>query len=295
MAAGVYYLRTQSSRQPEAIKSLITPKVVLTTSPTPIVVITPTIVVVASKDEFKKQAKETIEGIPEIGLAVDTLDVTSTGSSSAFFGHSTDWKKYGLYLYDFGGKKITPVYELNESLIGRGGTYTDSVDVQFSENGQNFFANKTGTNFPSFIVSDNTGKILYKSSDLGNATWISSDKILYIKALDKNPEVFDMVTKKSSSTNFPKGIFHLMANKSGTYVAAYSVAKKTLQCPSFDLEVFSNPAGNLVKEELNVDLTAYWVDDYRIAIDKVIDCKKNSGESMSEYSPVSERREIIVQ
>lgn len=215
---------------------------------------------------------------------------------AAFFGPDENWSRYGLYLYDIAAGKAKPIYEVQESITGRGGYYMDNSALEFSPSGAYVSMNRTGINFPSFIVADIEGNILKNSGkfeDMGHPTWVKGNELLYLKT--DTIYVFDAVKKTSVPTDLPKHIFHLRANPEGTRVAAYAQTANKLDCESFDLHIYSYPEGVELKTESNTQIGAKWITNDSLEFKKVTGCTKNAEESMFPYSPETEEQTLVIQ
>lgn len=224
-------------------------------------------------------------------------DNSPTESLIAYMGE--EGYTEGIYLFNTVTKNLTVVYELTIAGgdTGRGGYYMDNRALNFSPTGKAFFVNVSGrTHFPSFfIIRTADGYILHSGNDLGHATWISGNEVVFRSAVSRQPHVYDIRTLTSKPTMLPDGIFHLRANKDGRKVMAFS-SSEDQKCPddNFNLHVYSYPNGIELFSEFNVTLTAAWLDENNITFNKIKDCKKDA-DSVSGYSPVTEEKQITIQ
>lgn len=274
-------------------------------TPTPVVRsdAAPTAQATSSGGSVQEQALGEDALIERIGANTDPkmiaeqADISPTDNSlAAFFGHDGNWKVFGLYLVDLRTYVVEPLYEVREDITGRGGYYMDNSALEFSPSGKYLYMNRTGINFPSFIVADTERNILKMSEkfeDMGHPTWVSGNELLYIKT--DTVYVFDTAKKTSVPAKLPKHIFHLRANPDGTRVAAYTQTANKLGCESFDLHIYSYPEGAELKTEQNTQIGAEWIDDDSLQIKKVTGCTKNAEESMFPYSPETEERTLTIQ
>lgn len=237
---------------------------------------------------------EEISAATDPKLEVEIADVSPVDSNSvAYIGHDEKWAQYGIYLFDRETKTNKAVVENTESISGRGGTYLDNVNIKFSPDGKTFFANRTGINFPSFVIATSEA-VLYKSDkNLGHAAWINSQKLVYITDTDTAPSEYTVSTKASKITSLPKGIFHLHANTTGTRIAALTLPKKDLQCETFDLKILDYPRGQILKTLANVTINIEQEKNL-ISYEKVTGCKKNEEEAMFPYSPITQKMQIDI-
>lgn len=247
-----------------------------------------------SKNIDKDKIKTEIESSTSPKMLVELLDVSPVDHSLiVYLGHNENWDKFGVYFYDQLTKKSTVVYEVTESIGGRGGYYMDNTALEFSPTGEAFYVNRTGINFPSLLIVSSKGNILYKGDkDIGHPTWVTGQKVVYLAEGKSKPQVFDINTKKSEESQLPDKIFHLGANGSGSVVLAFSLPKDKMLCDTFDLHLLSYPNGSELKLVQNTTLVAKWINDSSIDYEKVTECKKNTGESMSEYSPITEKAQV---
>lgn len=303
VGVGAFYLGKRSSQ----IKTSTQDSTVL--SPTPAIVTpsvsmtnTPSITGVVTPKTDKDKVKNDIETSTNPKMTVEALDISPVNTTLvAYLGHSEKWDKFGVYFFNVTTGVSIAVYEVTESIVGRGGSYMDMTTLEFSPSGEAFFVNRTGINFPTFFVVDNKGSILYKgksdsegSADLGHATWVNGHQLIYLRHTVTEPQIFDITTKAVGTTQLPKNIFRLKANNNGTKVVAFSAPQTALQCESFDLHVYSYPAGSELKSVSNTNLEASWTNTSTVQYRKVTGCKKNTGESMFEYSPTTEEQQIAI-
>lgn len=226
-------------------------------------------------------------------MTIELIDISPIDNALvAYLAHNEPWNKEGVYFFNRGTKKSTPIYEKNEEIVGRGGYDMDNEALEFSPSGEAFFVNRTGINFPPFFIINAKGEILYQSDiDIGHATWVSGQKLVYLSSSEK-PQLYDINAHQSEISQLPDKIFHLKANGSGTKILAYSLSKNQLQCASYDLHIYSYPSGAELKFISNTTLGGQWSDDHVVTYQKVIGCKKNIGEAMFEYSPATESQKI---
>lgn len=297
IGAGAFYYGQQSIKTKTASDKVVIPTPTLPMVPPAIsTTAQPTVTNPVSKNVDKDKIKTEIESSTSPKMLVELLDVSPVDASLiVYLGHNENWDKFGVYFYDQITKKSTVVYEVTESIGGRGGYYMDNTALEFSPTGEAFFVNRTGINFPSLLIVSSKGSILYKGDkDVGHPTWVSGQKVVYLAEGKSKPQVFDINTKKSAESQLPENIFHLKANSSGSVVLAFSLPKDKLLCDTFDLYLLSYPNGNELKLVQNTTLVAKWSDDKNIDYEKVTECKKNTGESMSEYSPITEKAQVSI-
>ena len=295
IGVGAFYYGQQSIKTKNVSDKAVVPTST-TVLPTISTAAQPTVTNSGSKNVDKDKIKTEIESSTSPKMLVELLDVSPVDHSLiVYLGHNENWDKFGVYFYNSTTKKSTSIYELTGYLGGRGGYYLDNTDLEFSPSGEAFFVNRTGISFPSFLIISADGNLVYKNDKaIGNATWVSGQKVLYLEDGNSNPQVFNIVSKKSEVSQLPKNIFHLKANSSGSIVLAFSLPKDKLLCDTFDLRLISYPNGSELKLVQNTTLVAKWSNDKSIDYEKVIECKKNTGESMTEYSPVTEKAQVLV-
>ncbi len=296
VGGGAFYLDRRSSQ----IKTSNQNTTVLSPTPTtiiPSVLLTNTLTVTSTPTSKldKNKVKSEIENSTNPKITVEVLDFSPVDNSIvAYLGHDETWNKFGIYFFNSKTKSSTTVYE-TQKIVGRGGFYMDNVALEFSPSGEAFFVNRTGINFPSFFIINSKGNILYKSDkDLGHATWVSGQKLIYLTSNNTKPQIYNISTNMSEITQLPDNIFHLKANNSGAIILAFSLPKIQMQCESFDLNTFNYPDGTEIKSILNTTLVAQWSNQNSITYEKITGCKKNTGESMSEYSPIIEDQQVYV-
>lgn len=232
-------------------------------------------------------------------MIAEKADISPSDKSlAAFFGHDDAWKMFGLFLVDLKTFTAKSVYAVNESITGRGAYFMDNSALEFSPSGEALYMNRTGINFPAFLVADKSGKLLINSRDglktiIGHATWVGPQQLLYLE--QDAVFLYDTGKKSSSPTKLPQKIFHLSANPRGTRVAAFAEAKNRLDCESFDLHVYSYPEGTEVAVEPNTLIRAEWKNDTAVGFEKVTGCTKNGEESMFPYSPETAGKTLEVQ
>lgn len=293
---GAYYLGIKQSKSQTYIlpsqaptSIIITPTIFVSKQP----IITEVIPIKLDKDKIKNE----IETSTNPKMIVEALDISPTDTSLVgYLGHNDQWNKFGIYFFNTKTAGSSIVFESTENITGRGGHYMDNTALEFSPSGEAFFVNRTGINFPSFFIINSKGNILYKSNkDVGHATWVSGQKLIYLGDGSTKPQVYDITTNKSDITQLPDNIFHLKANSTGTKIAAFSITKNPLQCESFYLHIYNYPEGTEIKSIPNTSLTVSWIDENVISYEKITSCKKNTGESMFEFSPVIEKQQIFTQ
>ena len=242
------------------------------------------------RDSIKLQVEKSTQ------LQIEALDISTSGDDEvAFIGHPESWEKYGVYLYNRTSNTLKPVYEELHSISGRGGAFGDSVTVKYSPNGTAFFANKSGINFPSFVVATKEGIVLLKSNDIGSATWISDRNLLYM-AVGGKTNIFHTTDKTISQTALPNNLFYMEANETSSkiiaFISNYDATREFSECSSSDLVIYSFPEGKLLKKVTGVNATyTMWKNDKSITYKKITSCKKIEAETMGPpYIPVSEER-----
>lgn len=294
VGTGAYYLGRQS------VEQSVTRKTTESLSPTTVAIsaaISPTAPVSKKILSNREQIKADIESTSSPKVVIEALDISPTDNITvAYLGHNEAWNKFGIYLYDSVTKKTKAVYEVSESIGGRGGYYMDLTALAFSPDGSAFFVNRTGINFPSFVIALADGTILLKSendSSVGHATWVGTKKLVYLDK-DKTYE-YNTATKTSVLTKLPIEIFHLRANGSGTKIYAFSTPMQKLQCESFDMHVYSYPEATELKNIPNTSLEAEWTGETSIGFEQITGCEKGPPESMMEYVPVISKQEVVLE
>lgn len=283
--AGMFYEAHWIAIQ-KALK-ILTPTIapLPTLTPTPESKPLPTLLPPSAKDlDAVKGEIEKIAG-PDRGIELIAIS-PSDHALVAYTDYGKNWSDYGIYLYDRKTKNSKKLWFFNNPLIGRGAYYMDNLNMEFSPTGEAFFLNKTGTNLPAFFIFDSEGNLFYQSRDLGHATWVNGQELLFLSAQSKQPMVFDIKSKNIYPSNLPGGLFHLKANKAGNAVMAFSLPKNALDCNSFDLFIYTFPEGIQVKSISNVSLDASWKTRNSFTYNKVEGCYESAPPSMVPYSSI---------